>query len=415
MQRTATAAVAIDATDARALLKRVFEDHPTHRFSIELWDGSRIGWGAEEDFRLCFRSSEALRAIVASRDPALFAEAYVDGDVDIEGDLYAAVGLSRYLRTARLGLRDKLRAAVTLGVPRSRHTRREDARDVQSHYDLSDDFFRLFLDRNMVYSCAYFDRPDRDLDTAQERKLDLVCRKLNLRPGDTLLDVGCGWGGLLLWAAQHYPVVAHGITLSHHQAATARRRIAEAGLSDRVTIEERHYSDLPAGAFDRIASVGMYEHVGIQRYPEYFDSLFKALKPGGLLLNHGITVSRTSPDSIGGEFIYRHVFPGAELDNVSHTQNVIEDTGFEVLDVQSLRPHYALTLLSWMRRFQARREEAAQLVPPRVLRAWDLYFPGCARAFEDNQIGVYQILCARLDDRGRSDVPLTREALLAQS
>lgn len=413
MQNTATAASALDAADARGLLERAFENHPTHRFSIELWDKSRVEWGKPQDFQLCFHRSAALRAILASRDPAVFAEAYVNGDVDIRGDLYAAVGLGRYLRNARFSLRDKLWVATKLGVPHSRHTRREDTRDVQRHYDLSDDFFRLFLDRNMVYSCAYFERPDQDLDTAQERKLDLVCRKLNLQPGETLLDVGCGWGGLLLWAAGHYPIRARGITLSRHQAETARRRIADAGLSDRVTVEERHYSDLPEGAFDRIASVGMYEHVGIARYPSYFGALYQALRPGGLLLNHGITASRISGDHIGGEFIFRNIFPGAELDDVSHTQSVIEDTGFEVIDVQALRPHYALTLLAWMRRFQAHRSEAARLVPQRLLRAWDLYFPGCARAFEENQIGVYQVLCAKPDADGRADVPLTREALLS--
>lgn len=392
-------------------MQRVFRDHPTRRFAVRLWDGQEVHWGTPRDFTLVFRDAEAFRAFFASCDPAYFAEAYVDGRVDIEGDLDTAMTLSGYLRRVELDLFEKLRFAAKLVAPRSRHTVSQDARDVRAHYDLSDDFFRLFLDEKMIYSCAYFGGPDCSLEEAQERKLELVCRKLCLQPGEAMLDVGCGWGGLVLWAAQRHGVRAHGITLSKNQAAIARRKVAEAGLAERITIDERHYRNLPAESFDKISSVGMYEHVGIARYPSYFAAVHRALRPGGLFLNHGITVSRHGRTRTGGSFIFRHVFPGAELDDIAHTQAVMVDAGFEILDVQSLRPHYAMTLREWSRRFRARKGQAAALVPAWVLRAWELYLAGCAQAFDDGLINVYQVLAAKTDAHGRSRAPLTRAVM----
>jgi cyclopropane-fatty-acyl-phospholipid synthase len=367
-----------------------------------LWDGQEVSWGDERDFTLAFTDPETFRRCFRTRAPAEFAEAYLDGRLLVEGDLWSAVGIASHLRKHDLSLRDKLRFASKLVVPASPHTVEHDRRDVQAHYDLSDELFRLFLDERMVYSCAYFASPEQSLERAQERKLDLVCRKLCLQPGEAFLDVGCGWGALVIWAAEHYGVRAHGITLSENQAAEARRRAAEAGLSDRATIELSHYSELPANAFDKISSVGMYEHVGIAKLPSYLRIVHRALRPGGLFLNHGITKPLYLPQSTGGAFIFRHVFPGAELAGVTQLQAQMESAHFEIIDVQSLRPHYALTLREWFRRLSARRDEAAQLVPACVLRIWDLYLAGCAQAFDEGLVNVHQILAAKPDSNGRT-------------
>lgn len=396
---------------ARDLVERVFRDHPDKRFAVRLWDGTEIAWGPERAFTLVFSDAETFQDLFRSGDPARFGEAFVEKRFDIEGDIAAAIRLGRYLRTVELGAMDKMKAAFALGFRKSRHTKDEDAKDVQAHYDLSNEFYRLFLDERMVYSCAYFDTPETPLERAQERKLDLVCKKLRLAPGDRFLDVGCGWGALVLWAAERYGVTAHGITLSKNQYDLATRRVRDAGLEGRVTVELKHYLDLPSDAYDKIASVGMYEHVGISKYPEYFGALRRALVPGGLLLNHGITANRPQDAKTGGEFIYRYVFPGAELDRVSLTATHMEDAGFEVLDLESLRPHYALTLWEWNRRFLAHEAEAAKLVPEQVMRIWKLYLPGCALAFEDATVGVSQILAAKNDTNGRNRAPLTRKDL----
>lgn len=396
---------------ARQLVSHLFRDHPTKRFAVRLWDGTEVAWRPERDFTLVFRDPATFASLVRWHRPTAFAEAYLDGRLGIEGDLDAAVGLAWYLRSPPM--RSARHPFVEPPPVRNRRCESGDARHVRAHYDLPEDFFRLFLDDKMVYSCAYFSRPDQSLEDAQTRKLDLVCRKLRLRPGELFLDVGCGWGALVLWAAQRYGARAHGITLSRSQAESARANVAAAGLTDRVTIEEGHYQDISLVA-DKIASVGMIEHVGIANYRAYFERLYGALRPGGLLLNHGITQPPNAPDT-GGDFLLKHVFPGAELDELAHTVAVIEDRGFELLDVQSLRPHYALTLGAWGRRYVARRAEAARIVPARTLRLWDLYLSGCRRAFESGLISVYQCLVAKPDASGRSAAPFTREEVLLSS
>jgi cyclopropane-fatty-acyl-phospholipid synthase len=402
----------ITSQQARELLERIFRDHPTKTFAVRLWDGSEIAWSKARDFTLVFKDAETFRNLFASRDPSLFAEAYINKTFDIEGDLYEAIALSRYLKNVKLGFFEKLGAATKLGVPSTRHTKEDDARDVQAHYDLSNEFYGRFLDERMVYSCAYFSRPGQSLKEAQERKLDLICRKLRLKPGESFLDVGCGWGALVIWAVQHYGVTAHGITLSKNQFALATERVRQAGLQDKIKIELRHYLDLPENVYDKIASIGMYEHVGIKKYPEYFGALRRALKPGGLFLNHGITASERNAKNTGGEFIFRHVFPGAELDTISHSLVEMENTKWEILDVEQLRPHYALTLRAWMENFMKNEEEAAKWVPEKVMRVWKLYLPGCAIAFEEGRIGVYQTLAAKQTEMGHHLAPLTREDML---
>ena len=308
-----------------------------------------------------------------------------------------------------LGPVEKLRLALVLGQLPTGHTREDDTRDVCAHYELSNDFYHLVLDERLVYSCAYFTRPDQPIDEAQAEKLDLICRKLRLSPGETFLDVGCGWGALICWAASRYGVRAHGITLSENQRAAAVERLRAGGLTDRVTVELGHYLDIPASYFDKIASVGMYEHVGLAEHRVYFDALWRGLKPGGLLLNHGITRRHREERVAGGTFIFRHIFPSAELDTLGHTLETIDQAGFDVLDVESMRRHYVFTLREWNRRFQAREAEAARLVAEKVLRAWRLYLPGCAFAFEDRLLDIYQVLAAKPAADGSLGAPLTRE------
>lgn len=246
----------LDSGEAAALVRRMFDAHPTKHFAVRLWDGTEVRWDRNPEFTIRFPDPDAFFDCFRSADPACFAEAYADDRLHVDGDLRRAVELASYLGQIHLGLREKLRVVPRLAVASSNHSRERDARDVRTHYDLSDDFFRLFLDRRMVYSCAYFAHPDQTLEEAQERKLELVCRKLDLRPGEQYLDIGCGWGALPLWAAERHAVHAHGITLSPNQLGEARRRVAGAGLGDRVELALAHYGELPDDRFDKISSFG---------------------------------------------------------------------------------------------------------------------------------------------------------------
>lgn len=300
-------------------------------------------------------------------------------------------------------LADNLRARL-LNLQAERRSREVGRR----HYDLGNDLYAAMLGKRLIYSCGYW-RDAQDLDAAQEAKLDLVCRKLRLRPGQRLLDIGCGWGALLCWAARHYGVQAHGVTLSRNQYEYARCRIAEDGLEGRVTVALQDYRDIVGAAqFDKIASVGMFEHVGLKNLPVYFGTAQRLLRDGGLFLNHGITHDREGwPDSVNTRFINRYVFPDGELDTVSNVQRAMERAGFEIWDVEGLRPHYALTLRHWIERLETRRPAALQHVTEEVFRIWRLYMAACARAFEDGSVGVSQILVSKRA-KGPPPVPLTR-------
>ena len=309
------------------------------------------------------------------------------------------------------------------GVHGPEHSRRRDAAAVRYHYDVGNDFYSLWLDRRMVYSCAYFATGVEDLDAAQEAKLEHICRKLRLRPGERLLDVGCGWGGLVQYAAERYGIEATGITLSPAQAELARRRIAAAGLADRCQFEVRDYRDLPPGAtFDKVVSVGMVEHVGRARLPTYFAKAHRLLRPGGLFLNHGIVVARPvrfprlalRAERLRGGWdasIQRYVFPDGELLAPGEMVLHAEQAGFETRDVENLREHYALTLRHWVRRLEARHAEAASLVGERAYRVWCLYIAASAHGFATGKIGVVQTLLSKPDRRGASGLPLTRADL----
>ncbi len=357
-----------------------------------------------------------------------FADAFLRGDIDIDGDIAGAIEAARGIDLRRLTpseVRRAIRWSFELrrahrGDARSplsrpaarltgaRHSRSRDLEAIRFHYDVGEAFFRLWLDRRLTYSCAYFERGDdpvRDLDAAQEAKLDLVCRKLDLRPGQRLLDIGCGWGSLILHAAERYKVDAVGVTLSAHQADEANRRAALMGLERRVRAEVRDYRDLAdLGTFDAVASIGMFEHVGATNLPLYFRASFEALAPGGRFLNHGIATAErglsTRPAWRGGlrraTFNERYVFPDGELVPVEQAVATARDTaGFEFLDLQSLRPHYALTLQAWVARLEAAWDEAVAAAGAEVARTWRLYMAGARVGFERGDLDVAQLLLAR--------------------
>jgi cyclopropane-fatty-acyl-phospholipid synthase len=382
-------------------------------------------------FTFVVNDPQVLRQLVIRRSPLLLADAYIRGLIDFEGDLYAALGLKPHFQALALNLReaggllfDALRlpgreaSAPDLNDGRGfrhHHSRTSDRRAIAFHYDVSNDFYRLWLDEQMVYSCAVFNAPEDTLDQAQRNKLDLICRKLRLQAGERLLDIGCGWGALVCWAARHYGARAHGITLSQRQLEVARERIAREGLADLVTVELRDYRDLPEGVvYDKVASVGMFEHVGLANLPTYNATVHRLLRPGGLFLNHGITRDEEGwKKTEETEFINRYVFPDAALDMVGNIQRGMERAGFEIHDVEGLRMHYAMTLRQWVERLEAAHPQAAELVGEARYRVWRLYMAACAVQFEDGAIGIHQILASRRGGAGYP-VPLTRSDLYRQ-
>jgi cyclopropane-fatty-acyl-phospholipid synthase len=426
------AAVPTDA--ALRILRRLFADFRGSA-AVRFWnDITHTIGGAVPAFTLVVRDPVVLRRLVLRRSPLLLADAYFRGLLDFEGDLYAALRLKHHFKALELGPGERLallfdalrlpRRAPGVGKPgggaagpagfEHRHSRQSDRAAISYHYDVSNRFYGLWLDAERVYSCALFESPSDSLDQAQRNKLDHICRKLRLQPGQRLLDIGCGWGALVRWAARHYGVQAHGITLSQRQCEYARERIAAEGLQDLATVELRDYRDLPADAqYDRVASVGMVEHVGLANLPLYNATVLRALRPGGLFLNHGITHDEEGWNrTVDTQFINRYVFPDGELDTVSNIQRGMERAGFEIHDVEGLRPHYALTLRHWVRRLEAAHEEAAQEAGETVYRIWRLYMAACALEFEDGGTGIYQILASR---RGSAvaAVPLTRRDIYA--
>lgn len=428
---------------ARLILRLLFGPPAKRSFAVRLWSGAVEGPAAPEAarFTLILRRAGALRRMLLPPSELALAEAYLRDDIDVDGDLEAAAGcidlltarlrspltasrlLSLLLRLPSDDLRDDLPATAggpspaPLRSPLARHSRARGASAVRFHYDTGNDFYGLWLDRRMVYSCAYFQRGDEDIDAAQTAKLDYICRKLRLKPGERLLDIGCGWGGLVQYTAEHYGVQALGISLSEPQVRLARERIAAAGLGGRCRVDVCDYRDLASGAiFDKVVSVGMFEHVGRAQLPGYFAKAFSLTRPGGLFLNHGIVTLQ--PDSLGtrlvwrpGRFIQRYVFPGGELVRPSEAIRFAERSGFEMRDVESLREHYVLTLRHWVRRLEARRHEAVALVGSETYRVWRLYMSASARAFATGRLGIVQVLLGRPGPDGACSLPLTRADL----
>ena len=288
----------------------------------------------------------------------------------------------------------------------------EDARAIAHHYDVSNEFYALFLDPLMVYTCAYYRDPDGKLEQAQQDKLDHVCRKLELRAGETLLDIGCGWGSLAMWAARHYGVRAHGVTLSRAQADYATECIRRDGLQNTCRVEYLDYRDLPSDVvYDKIAAVGVIEHVGIPNYPAFFTGVRSRLKDGGLYLNHGIVHDFHWKRTSQTEFLYRHVFPNGDLAGLSETLTEMERAGWEIMDVEGLRLHYARTCRQWVERLCARADEARALAGERTYRTWRLYLTCSAVAFEGGSLGLYQVLMRKHCDPRVGHAPRTREPL----
>ena len=290
-----------------------------------------------------------------------------------------------------------------------------DAQAIEHHYDLSNDFYALFLDPLMVYTCAYYRTPEGSLAQAQQDKLDLVCRKLRLQPGERFLDIGCGWGSLAIHAAKHYGVEALGVTLSREQVAWAQDWIAREGLEHSCRVEHRDYRDLVSEEpYDKISAIGIIEHVGIANYRAYFDEVHGLLRPGGLFLNHGITRNHYWEKTPQWDFLVEHVFPNGELDTVSHISSVMEEARFEIADVECLREHYARTCRDWAARLRANEERAIGLVGKRKYRTWLLYLHSSAVGFEQASIGLHQILGLRRDP-GVRGVPTTREEIYVEA
>jgi cyclopropane-fatty-acyl-phospholipid synthase len=368
--------------------------------AIVLPDGRRIGAEAPTArATVAFRSPVVAAAVLERPSLLALAEAFVDGDLHVDGDLVAALEAG-YALDAMSGL--------TTPTPASRPPI-EDA--VRFHYDVSDHFFALFLDRRMVYSCAYYPSDELDLDAAQEAKLDLVCRKLRLSPGERFLDVGCGWGGLVEWAAARYQADVLGVTVSPAQAARATETLRRAGLDARASVEQRDCHTLDGTArFDKIAAVGVLEHLGLASWDAFFGRVHGLLRPGGLFLNHGITHPAPGRYSTGMTFLWQHVFPGADFERIGHIVARMEAAGFRILDVEALGGHYARTTRQWLDRLQARAEDARALVGERRYRTWIAYLAAATVAFAAGWIDVHQVLARRPDPSGRV-LPESREAI----
>ncbi len=368
---------------------------------VELWDGRQLEFSSSEAPRVTIRVPDraALRYL---RSPSLYnlGRAYVEGAIDIKGRAADIINVGNALAASLDKGRSRLGELLRIGSQLAPHTRQTDAEAIRYHYDVSNDFYAAWLDPAMVYSCAYFEHGNEDLATAQQAKIDHILRKIGPRPGQLLLDIGCGWGALVLRAAQAFGARCIGVTLSENQAALARERVARAGLQDRVAIRLQDYRDVE-GEYDRITSVGMFEHVGVQHLPDYFSRVNRLLAPGGIVMNHGITTTNVDNAATpygGGAFIDQYVFPHGELAHLSMVVRAMQEGGLEVRDVENLRRHYAKTCALWTDNFENNAEHIRTLTDEKRFRIWHLYLAGCAYAFEHGRISLYQIVCGKAED-----------------
>ena len=412
------------------ILENLFADRRPGSVRVKLWDGTIWPEPSEKPLaEIILNHPSALRAMLQSGTEVGLGEAFLYDDFDVAGDLETVVesigriaGPTRSLpNLLSIGnLIRKLPASPVRAKPRRGaaklsgrvHSQDRDRSAIAYHYDVSNDFYKIWLDRRMVYSCGYFRSPEDSLDQAQEQKLDLICRKLRLRPGQTLLDIGCGWGALVAFAAADYGVRATGVTLSKPQAEYATALLQSSGLSDRANVSLLDYRDVTAPEpYDAIVSVGMFEHVGRKTLRAYFQKAFQLVKPGGVFLNHGIASGSAGQESKerNTSFSQNYVFPDGELVPVSTTLRTAHESGFEIRDLESLREHYHLTLRHWVHRLESNHDAALKHVDEPTYRVWRLFMAGGAYGFGAGNLNVYQALFVRPTEDGRSGVPLTRE------
>jgi len=405
------------------------------RVSIDFWGQEQICSNAQNDsngqtLNIKLHTPTVLQKILIGRDPMAVVEAYLNEDLEFTGkveDLVLVVEhladvlsggtiahIRNYMEAVLIGPLRKSFQGLDLYERLNPHSLARDKAAVQEHYDAGNQFYRLWLDKQLVYSCAYFDQDGMSLDQAQESKLDLICRKLRLQPGDKMLDIGCGWGALLRWAATHYGAQVYGITLSQEQINWNRNWITKEGLENQIAVELADYRDLsPTSQFNKIVSVGMIEHVGIKNYPVYFRTLLSLLSPKGIFLNHGITTStHWSNSGLAERFMRRYIFPDGELAELPTMLVEAKEAGWEIIDVESLRPHYAKTLRCWADNLEKSKEKAIELVGTQKTKLWWLYLAGSALAFHKNKLGVFQTLLRRVEDE-IWDLPMNRKGWLS--
>jgi cyclopropane-fatty-acyl-phospholipid synthase len=411
------------------VLEDLFSQADMSRVGIRLWDGTPWPDKSPKSAALVLNHPGALRRMFLPGSELGLAEAYLYDDFDIEGDVESVFHMAEALASAAQDFKARFKLGLNLlRLPRAgrdvsttrgrshmsgeRHSIARDRQAIAYHYDVSNDFYSLWLDPNMVYSCGYFHKREDSLDEAQIQKMDHICRKLRLQAGQRLLDIGCGWGGLVTHAARHYGVRVLGITLSQPQVDLASERIAEAGLEGKCRVALQDYRELDEwGGFDALSSVGMFEHVGEARLETYFRQAYDLLRPGGAFLNHGITRRATDSPRSGRSFSDVYVFPDGELVPISTSLRVAEGVGFEVRDVESLREHYAITLRHWVRRLEKAHARALEFVDEPTYRVWRLFMSGSAYGFSTGRLNVYQALLVKPGLDGRSGLPLTRDDL----
>ena len=408
------------------ILEELLPKEPETGVGVRFWDGSL--WPDEQprDTTIVLNHPGALKSMFSSMSELGLAEAYLYDDFDVEGDIERVYDLGESLIKTTTSLQKKLKIGLSLRrlpevddhihgtrgpaeLSGEVHSIERDREAISYHYDVSNEFYALWLDRNLVYSCAYFDDPKEDLDSAQLRKLDYICRKLRLKPGQHLLDIGCGWGGLVKYAAENYGVGVKGITLSQPQAELANQRLLEAGLDDKARVVVQDYREVEVSeGYDALVSIGMSEHVGAAKLETYFKKAMEVLRPGGVFLNHGIASNATVKARSGPTFIQRYVFPDGELTPINVSLKAAESTGFEVRDVESLREHYALTLRHWVRRLEENHLGALEYISEPTYRVWRLFMSAYAYGFSTGKSNVYQSLLVKQDSDGSSKLPLTR-------
>jgi cyclopropane-fatty-acyl-phospholipid synthase len=411
-----------------SLLQDLFDFYHPRDFAVRLWDGTV--WPADEGqpthFTLVLQHPGALRAMFLPPGELALGEAYIYNDYDIEGGFEYVFGLAdRFLshpwgseEMARFGSRllslpdiSRAAAANRAADPKIQgelHTRETDLESAAYIYDMPNSFYQLFLDRSMQYSCAYFTKPEDSIDTAQAHKIDYVCHKLRLLPGERVLDIGCGWGGFLIHAAKQYGVEGLGVTLSVNQVNYVGQRFREEGIDTRCRVELRDYRDIAGqGIYDKIYSAGMVEQVGETLLPTYFKQAWELLRPGGVFLVHGIAIHSLAPIKPSPSFLHRYVYPNGDIVPIGTTLKIAESYGFEVRDVENLREHYVYTLRAWVRRLEERADEARKLVGDVMYRIWRISNAASMYYFTIGNTQLYQTLLVKAD-HGKSGLPLTR-------